>query len=421
MIFSVLKRITPILLVGMGVICHLANACDNGITTLDTWMTRREQRPKLTIEELIVWNQETDQLQENAAHQVAQAYLKDSNAFVSALQCINDKRLESIFLPAVSRHLFQISLQSLQQTSSPILQRFASAADKNQAQLRLFDAVMRPPITGAPESAGFDRSHGSVYMNLSKVTGGEWPLIFVHEIAHALDDRMSKAISEYNDRDLAKRVAANPESNPDLDRWLKAGLDRGLLAEYRAWVVSLAAYQEARTSHAWASIAWVDELLAQQKPMENLETFIFRYLDERFTDPTEGIFSLPSVQKRLKEMRAEFRRKTPPLEGTLNDIFVEAARSPASQEHRGFKICKQVRDTKLHAKCDQIVNSARYFDVAATKVCDSINNEDVNAVRCLSVVRNKRYPRTNDVWQCWQLRGADQMIECLRRSGEVIR
>jgi hypothetical protein len=96
-------------------------------------------------------------------------------------------------------------------------------------------------------------------------------------------------------------------------------------------------------------------------------------------------------------------------------------RAPATQEHRGFKICKQVREAKLRASCTQMVNSAKYFDRSATIVCDAINGQDAVAVKCLSAVRNRRYPRTNDVWQCWQLFGSELQIECLRRSGQLIR
>lgn len=88
-------------------------------------------------------------------------------------------------------------------------------------------------------------------------------------------------------------------------------MNRGFLAEYRAWTSTFALYIEAKATGA-NPIEWAETVLGERLPRERLDRFVFRFLDAGFEDPREGVYAYPIVRQALAELRAELRNRGEP-------------------------------------------------------------------------------------------------------------
>jgi hypothetical protein len=169
-----------------------------------------------------------------------------------------------------------------------------------------------------PYAAGFHRGSGSITLDFDAVGPEEWPLIFAHELLHAVDPQILVGMADYADPTvpalLAKRnqtvktlSALSSDEQLLVEKWIRAGLDRGLFAEYRAWVPSLLIYQQGKEEGLWPAIPWLEQVLALKKPTQALSEFTYLYLDARSPDPSSGIFSLPLTQDALHHAREKIR------------------------------------------------------------------------------------------------------------------
>ncbi|MGZ3653425.1 MAG: hypothetical protein ACXVB9_20510 [Bdellovibrionota bacterium] len=170
---------------------------------------------------------------------------------------------------------------------------------------------------GAVERAGFHRGSGSIVLDVDAITPAEWPIIFAHELLHSLDEQLPKSMALYAASPapalLAKRGAQisnysnlTPAERAVADPWIVAGLDRGLFAEFRAWVPSALIYVQGRDEGLWGRVDWMEGLLAGKPANQSLESYIFSYLNQRSHDPVDGIFALPLTQSAVKAVRARF-------------------------------------------------------------------------------------------------------------------
>lgn len=165
-------------------------------------------------------------------------------------------------------------------------------------------------------------------MDFEAVSPSEWFFILVHEISHKVDPILGSAVSFYSNPSRAQRVFAMAREHSDpadlsasdrefLQAYLIAGMDRGLLAEHRAWTASFAVYEAGLSAKLWKRIPWAEDILSRRQSGEELAAFIFRILDPHFTDPEPtGVFSYLLVQTELRALRQEFssRKRVPPLE-----------------------------------------------------------------------------------------------------------
>lgn len=95
-----------------------------------------------------------------------------------------------------------------------------------------------------------------------------------------------------------------------LKTFVQSGLDRGLLAEYRAWLLCFSIYEEGKRTGLWGAIPWMESIITEKYPNESWESFTFRYLDRNFEDPDfTGIFSLKIMQEQYFQLRQELRTK----------------------------------------------------------------------------------------------------------------
>jgi hypothetical protein len=151
-------------------------------------------------------------------------------------------------------------------------------------------------------------------MNIEQMTANEWLIFFVHEVAHSLDSELLAALPIYNDETYIKELAAYGKSNgrladlskseqQRLENWLIAGLNRGFLAEYRAWLLTEAIYEESRQQGILSSSAWLEELRNSKPANSSMRDYVLHYLSSSWVDPTEGIFSYPFIQQALLRIR----------------------------------------------------------------------------------------------------------------------
>ena len=164
---------------------------------------------------------------------------------------------------------------------------------------------------------GLHRGDGHGFLNLATVPPNELPLIYLHEMLHALDPKVLEASRAY-----LRGSEASRQTGDELVRWLQAGLDRGLLAEWRAWTPTVRLYLEGRNENLWQKIPRVEEIIAARRSGEALGQTVFRFLDPRFPSPCEGIFATPLVGETLKTLRDEYRAGKRPLAGGKLETLV---------------------------------------------------------------------------------------------------
>lgn len=153
------------------------------------------------------------------------------------------------------------------------------------------------------------------------------------QLIHSIDPFLKGAITVYGDSEMGKQIIQwskltdnpdqlNPNERDRLYTWLKAGLDRGLVAEYRAWTLTFQIYQDGLVEGLWKPISWIDDILSLKQENERLENFIYDFLDKNFVDPSElheseevqnKIFLLPLVKNAIMKIRQEYRTSKPTL------------------------------------------------------------------------------------------------------------
>ncbi len=258
-----------------------------------------------------------------------------SGELKSCLNTIPNNRGD--FTSALGATFLNRSIKRLQNSRSPLISKFMKAVELEagdvESLLFSISGHFIPDYEAGPLKAGFHRGSGSLFADIDAIDPNEWLLIIVHELSHRIDHQLRDAIISYNNDALVKSLAelAHQVSDPtqlsseqqmQLDGWLRSGLDRGLWAEYRAWVLSFILYREGLKENLWGKIPWIENVLSRQQAKENLSHLVYRYLDPRFQNPQAGMFSLPLIQTELHFIRDHVLRseKLPSL-GNFNEIL----------------------------------------------------------------------------------------------------
>jgi hypothetical protein len=176
-----------------------------------------------------------------------------------------------------------------------------------------------------------------MYMNFAQIDPNDWMIIFTHETLHAVDDQIMLGVEGYANTSLVQRFVQLSQQTPSCDQlsqadhdslnqWLMFGLDRGLLAEYRAWSATFLIYQQGLKEGLWNDRPWLDQIIVNLKPSEDLAYFTYQYLDPRSVDPTDGIFSNSLISSGLTELRQQLRSSISPP--PLDDLAPVLAGAP---------------------------------------------------------------------------------------------
>jgi len=214
------------------------------------------------------------------------------------------------------------TIEKLKQSESEKIASFAKSIEErlNRTNLPDFRLVGHLNIDpDLPYRGGFHRGQKSVFLNFDLISPNEWYIIFIHEFSHYMDDELRSSTDIYNRKDDVKRIAEavrssgclqdlSPEIRSLLDSWLIAGLNRGFLAEYRAWTKTIDLYLEGLKINSWQEIPLLESFLSSYDQDENLSSYVFKKLDRQFADPNEGIFSLKIIQETLSIVRDDLRK-----------------------------------------------------------------------------------------------------------------
>lgn len=256
---------------------------------------------------------------ERLANEIYTDYRQNRGDLTQIEKCLVQIPDRANFLSTVQRVFFDNTLNALARSNRPTLRRLmallqTSPTNSNQMVFRLtghFDGLHR-----MDKKAGFHRATKSIFMDVSQIPANEWPIVFVHEVLHALDQDLYTATETFSQQD---RIVNFDAGSPRSQEWLIAGLDRGLLGEYRAWYFTLAIYREGLEEGLWTKIPWMEQLIAPKGSAQ--DQFLFAFLDPRFSDPVDGPFSQPKVAAALAQLRARLRISGAPELGSLGQLF----------------------------------------------------------------------------------------------------
>lgn len=228
-------------------------------------------------------------------------------------QCV-PSLLQTRFRTILTRTFLELGMRDIERSAGPAGQAFVQAWRDAEARGLAIPFLLLTEETSLP--GAFHRGRKGVFMNLVQTPPANWHVILVHEMAHALDDRMAEASEIFSDPERVREVARlaresvsvdglAPEGREAVLGWLRAGYDRGLLAEVRAWSTTVQVYRDGRRSGGVSRLDWMETILENLDPALELPQALFRYLAPRFRDPDEGIFSLPLVRNGMAILREE--------------------------------------------------------------------------------------------------------------------
>lgn len=161
--------------------------------------------------------------------------------------------------------------------------------------------------------AGYDRSNKGIFFDLFEINPAAFNIYLIHEFAHAFDPKLSEAINIFNNSELAGDVAAmvrskkqfnelSEEDHQKLNQYILAGLNRGVLAEQRAWITTSELYLELLQTRDQTPIAFMDQILGMNRTLTTpeLQQIWKPYLFKNFQKPTTGLFASPLLQEALE-------------------------------------------------------------------------------------------------------------------------
>jgi hypothetical protein len=270
-------------------------------------------------------NEREYQLKQESAFAIYQSYTKNTLPSGLITGCLPSEVRED-WLNTLSQVFLEKSIQNLSKTKLPAILKVLSEVERLRMERGaiLFRTALHYPQDESVESqkkAGVYRGSESLFMNVDRIHPNEWNFLLVHELTHYTDAVLQKASDVWGDRELARKIFDLSVHNSSLTTlsvtekalvrsYIQAGLDRGLLAEYRAWVGCFSSYQAGKTQGLWGEIPWMEEIVSQKLKSQSWESFTLQYLDRTFTDPEfTGIFSLEIVKETYLSLREELRTK----------------------------------------------------------------------------------------------------------------
>ena len=160
-----------------------------------------------------------------------------------------------------------------------------------------------------------------VLMTYDQLDRSSWFTIFVHELSHYLDQTLATAVDQavalQNTRpnvtqDLIKiaqkfdrQEMLDPAEIALVDQWVALALERGMMAEIRAWTRTYEIYLDLKSSGLITEVSWVEKILRQKQGPETMNGFCKRYFNTLYAHPTTGMWSYVYLRTRLEALRAQ--------------------------------------------------------------------------------------------------------------------
>lgn len=224
--------------------------------------------------------------------------------------------------------VIELSFQYLEKNSG-IKQNLVKYARQDS----IYYTLLRSQDDRPDREGSFHRGKRSLFMDFGNLSKNDWFVTFIHELAHGVDSVMREAVVLFGRISTRQQVQAivdtkssvqdlNPQEKLVLKNWIIAGLNRGLLAEYRAWLLTFYAYQEGLTDGSLTKVAWLEKIHNTKPANQSIETHIYRFLSETWTNPKTEIFAKPLMQELLTEIRNEYYQNPELIElGSIGQII----------------------------------------------------------------------------------------------------
>jgi hypothetical protein len=281
------------------------------------------------------WVRNQSNIEESVAKQVVQIFLSGGEQSVGqASYCVHDYQESHRFLLTLQSTLIDFSLQKLRRAKSKSIRQFIALVDRRSnggldLTIRLTGHGFGPrPVN---KKAGYHRADQTIFMDIEAIGVNEWLVILIHELSHYLDPQVFQSLKAFSDPLLVKSIVAasqrtnqlyelSSEERQNLDQWLMAGLNLGLLAEYRAWAVTALLYDEGLHEGLWQPIDWMVNFRSAIGRASDPWSGVLGYLDQHGLNPGHSLFSWALVQNALNEKRAALVAHPPDL-GFFNVLF----------------------------------------------------------------------------------------------------
>lgn len=276
----------------------------------------------LTIGQRAVIKGEVEKDQALAIQKLYEDYLAGQFQLQGFEDCLSGVPARQNFLNAMETYFYERYLDHICSAKSDRLAKLCALiqARYKKEKLALFRIVgLLDNSAPAEYMAGMERGTGFIYVDLKAVYADDWFIIVTHELLHRLDPLLDAGSAIYADVDKRLVKLFTPwlgtasiddlpsDAKVALNTWLKGGLDRGILAEHRAWLTTYMIYAQGLADGLWKPVPWLEKMAQGEQCKRDLSRCMYDFLDKGFVDPNEGIFSRPLVQNTLQRIRQNLR------------------------------------------------------------------------------------------------------------------
>lgn len=220
-----------------------------------------------------------------AASRVAQALQRGEMSFDQARACLSSQPNSANFLGTVQRKFLEIAMRRLEGSPSPTLRRLVELARAREARGFPLRLALTLPDEIKSKHAAYQHSNGILLLDASDLLSPGWIYLFVHELAHYVDERLFESYKKFQRGSgfgvgMAYEQPRNPIKRHRFENWMNDGFEASLFAEYRAWRVTLSAYRESAGAPGFARDAELDRVI-REIPAGDSERGLYRLLKSR--------------------------------------------------------------------------------------------------------------------------------------------
>ena len=272
--------------------------------------------PNVSLIEVANWTSQKDQILNCLGHQLFSNFL-NLNQKIVYRDTVKDSLDQSLLLDSFNREAVEQTLAFFQSSQDPVVKNFRMSII-NRGQHDGFGFSMTESSSALADlPAGYVRAQGHIIMNYAIMNRDDWLFLFIHEFSHYVDPELSSAVRTaiqtfQNDPkfmvEILKKVRSvqrlsdlSTDDQQKIDLYLKTALQRGWIAEVRAWANTLTVYNSLKSDKLIDSVAWADELISHKKDDQSWTEFFAEYLSNRFFYPVGD----PVYQNTLLRARSD--------------------------------------------------------------------------------------------------------------------
>ena len=146
-----------------------------------------------------------------------------------------------------------------------------------------------------------------------------WNFVLIHELTHFLDKNLKNAALTYGTpkrvQEISNLLKKNMLTNSDINAiklHIYTGLERGLIAEFRSWMLTILIYQESGLNN----VLWLEDFLHKRPSQLPLDQYLFMTLKKRVLNPDPSkhyLFRSKVYMSLYDEVMSDFDKKLPSL------------------------------------------------------------------------------------------------------------